>query len=369
MEKSFYEKEFLDYLNQNGKENYRIFNSNESDYTLLENELISQVSSIVDILVAKMSQARNISPEIHVFCVKDDTVNAFCFVKYERYYIGIHSATYVKLIRNVQSLTDYLGRMKELQFFQNIDFVEVQALLWNYAFKMIVVHEYMHIILGHCDTVCAECAFLWENSSGEENNIVNTWDVTALQAMEMFADEFSAVDATVRILSVCEDDIEKIMFELLMYYLAVLLVFSIFIKHNENDVTHPKVGFRLHSIMLTVDDKLGKGLDCTDSAVQVERIDSIIDTFMEIIQQIPELFSYDIVTDLVAEDFYRQYIELFNRAADVVKVTNLKAIYPVSEFEKMDLSVTQQVDSEINTLFEAQRNGLSYEDACKLIKN
>lgn len=120
---------------------------------------------------------------------------------------------------------------------------------------MIVAHEYMHIILGHCDTICAERAFLWENDDGEEEP-AGTLDVIDLQAIEMFADEFSAIDAAWQIMM--KEDVESIQYELLNYYLAVLLVFSIFHNYSGNDLTHPKLGIRLHSIIATVDDTIEK---------------------------------------------------------------------------------------------------------------
>ena len=54
---------------------------------------------------------------------------------------------------------------------------------------MILVHEYMHIILGHCDTICTERAFLWENDDIKENPL-GTFNTLSLQAIEMFADQF-----------------------------------------------------------------------------------------------------------------------------------------------------------------------------------
>lgn len=364
MEENIYKTEFLEYLNKNKKGSHIIFDEVDSEYSSFENKLINSVSDIVDNLIGKMSEGRGISPEIHVFCIKDEVVNAFCFVTNKHYYIGIHSATYVELIRCTQILAAYLVRNEHWEYYKNKNASDVQASLWTYAFKMIVAHEYMHIILGHCDAICSERAFLWENDDGEEES-AGTLDVIELQAIEMFADQFSAKDAAWQIMM--KEDAESIKYELLNYYLAVLLVFSIFHDFGENDLTHPKLGIRLHSIIATVDDTIVKGLDVPDPEVQIEKIDTIIDVFMQVAQQFTRLFAYDIVTELGVDDFDKEYIDLYNVAADVVKVTNLRALYPINEFEKMDQSILELLDWERDTLWKAQQSGMSYEEACELI--
>ena len=368
MEENFFENEFLEYLNKNTNGNYKIFDESKSEYTFFENELIRSISDMVKDLVNKMSEGRGILPDIHVFCVENELVNAFCFVTNNRYYIGIHSATYIELIRRTQILADYLVLNSYWRYYKNKEVVEVQALLWTYAFKMILAHEYMHVILGHCDTICADMAFMWENDSIEKEKMSDNIPIIDLQAMEMFADEFSAIDAAWQILSIDREDIEKIKYDLLNYYLAVLLVFSIFDDYNGNGGTHPKLGIRLHSIISTVDDTIIKGLNVPAPESQMEKIDVVIDTFMEIVQQFPRLFSYDIVTELGVEDFDKEYIELYNAAADIVKITNLNAVYPINEFEKMDESTLEQLEVEREILWKAQQNGLSYEEACEQIE-
>ena len=330
-----------------------------------ENELIYSVSDMVDTLFKKMSEGRGISPEIHVFCVKDEIVNAFCFVTNKHYYIGIHSATYIELIRRTQILSDYLVQNDHWGYYKNRNVSNVQALLWNYAFKMILTHEYMHIILGHCDTICEERAFLWENGDTEE--LPEILNLIELQAIEMFADEFSAIDAAWQIMMKGKD-VENIKFRLLNFYLAALLVFSIFHNYSGNDITHPKLGIRLHSIITAVDDMIVKGLDVPNPKEQIEKIDNIIYVFMEIAQQYPDLFAYDIVTEYGMDEFDREYIDLYNAAADVVKITNMKAIYPIDEFEKMDQSILELLDWEKDFLYKAQKSGMSYEEACELME-
>ncbi len=362
---NIYINEFLEYLNKNEKSSYKIFAEVDSEYSSFENELIYSVSDMVDTLFKKMSEGRGISPEIHVFCVKDEIVNAFCFVTNKHYYIGIHSATYIELIRRTQILSDYLVQNDHWGYYKNRNVSNVQALLWNYAFKMILTHEYMHIILGHCDTICEERAFLWENGDTEE--LPEILNLIELQAIEMFADEFSAIDAAWQIMMKGKD-VENIKFRLLNFYLAALLVFSIFHNYSGNDITHPKLGIRLHSIITAVDDTIVKGLDVPNPKEQIEKIDNIIYVFMEIAQQYPDLFAYDIVTEYGMDEFDREYIDLYNAAADVVKITNMKAIYPIDEFEKMDQSILELLDWEKDFLYKAQKSGMSYEEACELME-
>ena len=147
-----------------------------------------------------------------------------------------------------------------------------------------------------------------------------------------------------------------------------MLVFSIFHNYGAAEETHPKLGIRLHSIISTVDDTIVKGLEVPYPQMEIEKIDTVIDVFMEIIQQFPRLLFYDIITELGVEDFDRQYLKLYNAAADLVKWTNRKAIYPINEFEKMNESILEVLDMERDVLWNAQKNGLSYEDACDLIE-
>lgn len=362
-EEDYYQNEFLRYLNKNNKSNYVLFDNSISEYSNFENELICSVTNMVDELIGKMSEGREISPDIHIFCVKDEVVNAFCFVTNKHYYIGIHSATYVELIRRTQILAGYLVRNGHWEYYRNKEEAEVQALLWTYAFKMILAHEYMHIILGHCDTICEEKAFLWENNYDDKTT--GELDTISLQAIELFADEFSAIDAAWQI--VMKKEIESVKYELLNYYLAVLLVLSIFHNYSGTDKTHPKLGIRLHSIMATVDDTIVKGLEYPDPEIQLEKIDEVIDVFMEVAQEFPRLFAYDIVTELGVNEFDKEYINLYNAASDVVKITNLRAIYPVNEFDKMDYSTYELLAWERDVLWNAQQSGKSYEEACELI--
>lgn len=280
-----------------------------------------------------MSRGRGISASIHVFCIEKEEVNAFCFKTNQHYYIGIYSATYVELIRRTQILTNYLIRDSHWEYYKNRDVEKIQASLWTYAFKMILVHEYMHIILGHCDTICKEKAFMWEISNSVNGDISEDYSRMELQAMEMFADEFAAMDAAAQILS-RTNNIEEIKFELLNFYLAELLMFSIFYSYQEIENTHPRLGVRLYYIASAIDDTFVRNLDVPDPEIQVEKIDAIIDVFMEIARQFPRLFAYDIVADIAVEDIDKDYMELYNIAADVVKITNQQAIYPINEFEK-----------------------------------
>ena len=361
-----FEAEFLGYLKKNGMVDCHIFDEVVSCYSFFENKLISDIADGIDELICKMSDSREIAPEIRVFCLQEETVNAFCFCTNQHYYIGIHSATYVELIRRTERLADYLVQ-NGWGYYNGKRAGEVQGILWTYAFKMILVHEYMHIILGHCDTICSERAFLWEVDACKEKNDLTILSKRELRAMELFADEFAAKDAAWQILAGAKD-VEQIKYELLNYYLGVLLVFSIFYNYGNEDESHPKLGIRLHSMIVAIDDALSKELDALGKEVQIEEIDVVIDTYMEIIQQFSGLFSYDIVTALGTEEFDREYVELYNAAADVVKLTNQRAIYPIDEFEKVDENIVEVLDVEREVLMYASQIGMSYDEACQQIE-
>lgn len=364
MEKDF-EKEFMDYINAYGKK-YVLFNSEYSCYSEFENRLIDEVSSYMDILIKRMSDAREISPEIHVYCLQEDVVNAFCFVKNHNYYIGINSASYVELIRKTDILSYYLTRNNNYYYYKNRDASEVRVVLWTKAIDMMLAHEYMHIILGHCDVICKNKAFLWEIDLEGVQTESENFDEKQRQALELFADEFAAKDAAWKIMSL-KGGIEEIKYELLNYYLAVFLVFSIFYNYNNIDSTHPLLGVRFHSILSTVDDTIYNALNVTDKEAQIQNIDSVIDEFMSIIQKFPNLFAVDVMKGLGELDIDKHYIELYNIASDIVKITNKKAIYPIDEFQKMGDGILEKIDDERAILSFAAQMGMSYDDACELI--
>lgn len=114
-----YKSEFLEYLKQNGLGYQSIFAEENSKYSQLENSLITNISQSIPILIERMSEGRNISVPIHVFCIEKEEVNAFCFKTNQQYYIGIYSATYVELIRRIQTLAEYLIQNSQWEYFKN----------------------------------------------------------------------------------------------------------------------------------------------------------------------------------------------------------------------------------------------------------
>lgn len=361
-----YKSEFLEYLKQNGLGYQSIFAEENSKYSQLENSLITNISQSIPILIERMSEGRNISVPIHVFCIEKEEVNAFCFKTNQQYYIGIYSATYVELIRRIQTLAEYLIQNSQWEYFKNRKMEEIQVSLWTNAFKMILTHEYMHIILGHCDTVCKDKSFMWEISN-KKDVVLPCCREIELQAMEMFADVFAAMDATAQILS-RTSSIEEIKYELLNYYLAILLVFSIFYSYRSVENTHPRLGVRLYYMASAIDDTLVRNLDVVDPEMQMEEIDGFVDVFMEITKQFPELFAYDIVTDMAIEDMDKEFMELYNTASDILKITNQQAIYPIDEFEKMEQNTIESLNQEREILWYATQIGINFDEACRLIQ-
>lgn len=361
-----YKNEFLRYLKEHGGKLRKLFDSTESKYSYFETQLIETLSTSLPEFIKKMSESRGISPNIHAFCVEDEFVNAFCFVVDKRYYIGIHTGVFVEIIRRTGLLANKLKDSHQWQFYKDKSETELIAQLWLYSFQMVLSHEYMHIILGHCDVICENQAFLWETAP-LENETLAKFTEKEYQALEMFADEFAAINMAGQILSKVDKDVDEIKYALLNYYLAVLLVFSIFHNYQPGTSTHPSLGIRMHSVILTVDDVIKKWLLLNKLDFDVEKIDGMISSFVEIVQQFPELFSFEILEDLSLLEADKGYIELFNIAADIVKITNKKAIYPIEEFKKMDGNELEQLNAERLILQYAFQAGLSYDEACKLL--
>lgn len=363
-----YKSEFLNYIKENSNDCNELYNPENSNYSLFEKKLIKNVNSEIDELLYKMSEPRGISPDIHVYCVNSEDVNAFCFVINNHYYIGVTSGTYVKLIRKTQALSEYLVKEHKLKLYDDKTDCEIQALLWLYSFKMILIHEYMHIILGHCDTVCAERMFLREIDNSADYKLSEyIFGIKEMQAIEMFADDFSAIDAAWQVMYLA-NDIADIRYRLLIYYFSILLVFSIFEQYGEEDITHPKLSMRFHSMIASVNEIIIQDSDIEKTKDDIEQIEKVIEDFMEIIKLYPELFSYGIVTDFDRKEFDDYYLDLYNIASEVVKITNKKAILPANEFEKMDKSVLEELELERDILWYASENGLSYEEGCELIE-
>lgn len=207
---------------------------------------------------------------------------------------------------------------------------------------------------------------MWEISN-KKDVVLPCCREIELQAMEMFADVFAAMDATAQILS-RTSSIEEIKYELLNYYLAILLVFSIFYSYRSVENTHPRLGVRLYYMASAIDDTLVRNLDVVDPEMQMEEIDGFVDVFMEITKQFPELFAYDIVTDMAIEDIDKEFMELYNTASDILKITNQQAIYPIDEFEKMEQNTIESLNQEREILWYATQIGISFDEACRLIQ-
>lgn len=362
MDEFDYKLEFLTYLKQYDI-NKKILDIEKSEYSEFHKELIRVVDSQVDTLIGLMSQARGINPSIHVYCIDDSSVNAFCFVTNKHYYIGINAGAYIELIDRTQVLAE---KIITKEYLNNINSVtELHAVLWNYAFKMILSHEYMHIILGHCDWSCEKKAFLWENSV--ENNIE---DYLERQALEMLADEFACMDLINQAMCFSNHSIDIIKDNVLLYYLSILLTFSLFETDTENRMTdHPHLSVRWHYIASVVDDKLydlfsGESRDPFES---LEDVNEVIDDYMQLIRNLPDIFRYDIVTQLSMAEVDKEYINIYNTAADLLIQTNMQALYPIDEIEKKSEAMWEKTFCAENEFIELFQQGKTYEQASELI--
>lgn len=360
-----YEQEFLEYVNRIYK--WEIFDENNSKYSSEENSFIISINKLIPALIEKMCVARRISIDIHSFCIQEDKVNAFCFSFNKRYYIGINSATYIEILRLTDVFANYLTSDKKWSGLFNLDCKKLQAKLWVNAIRFVIAHEYMHIVLGHCNTLCKEQQFLWEISNDDKIEFEGSFNNIEIQSIELLADIFAAKDAASQILFT-SNEIEDIKCQLLIYYLATLLVFSVFEKYRIKDIYHPSLGIRLYAIMNTVDDTFMNLLNVPDSESELEEIDTIIDDFLNIINQFPDFLSIDIVSDMLNDGFDKGFFELYNIASDTVKITNKKADFPIDEFGKMDDTVIDIINNERQILADAVEENRSYQEACEKIR-
>ena len=357
-----YKSEFLSYLKRYGIKK-EILDIDNSSYSYYHKQLIKIVDKQIADLLSKMSESREINISIHVYCMDDDTVNAFCFITNQHYYIGINSGVYIKLIENTQVLSECIIDKGYLNFTIN-DSTELQVMLWTFAFKMILSHEYMHIILGHYDWSCKTRSFLWEHSDNADMD-----KYCQLQALEMLADEFACMDLMSQAIYYAENSVDELKKNVILYYLSILLTFSVFEeKRNDKKTDHPHLSVRWHYISSVVDDILYKHFSQRDeqSLTSLE-VDEVIMDYMQIIQALPELFKYDIVAQLSMAEIDKEYISIFNAAADIIPQTNKEAIYPIKELEKKSESMWMNKFNAIDEFVDLIQNGKTYEEASEIV--
>ena len=358
-----YKSEFLSYLKQYGikKEILDIGNSNYSDF---HKELIKIVNEQVDELIYMMSYSRGIDVPIHIYCIDDDTVNAFCFITNNHYYIGIHSGVYIKLIERAQALSKHIIDKRYLNYTIKDD-IELQVTLWIFSFRMILSHEYMHIILGHCDWTCQTNSFLWEHSIDN-----NTNNYRQRQALEMLADEFACMDLMNQAIYYAKNSVDAIKKNIVLYYLSILLTFSVFEENRNNKITdHPHLSVRWHYISSVVDSILYSYFSQSNeqSSNSLEEVDEVVMDYMQIIQDFPDLFKYDIVAELSMAEVDKEYISIFNTAADIIPQTNKNAIYPIEETEKKSEDMWINIFNAKDEFIDLIQNGKTYEQASDII--
>lgn len=363
------ERSFLKLLSKHGMKNPIIFDAGKSFYTQDENNVIKSISESIEEILKKMSQARGIAPYISAFCLHDEAVNAFCFIDDAHYYIAIHSGTYVELFRRSQRLSDYIAD-NGIAGYTEKDRIRLLVSIWNYAFKMILAHEYMHIILGHCDLSNKPSLLLWE-AKNDLYECEAMHDRLYRHALEMFADEFAAMDMTRQVLANTGESIDELKKELLVFYLAIVLKFSIFddnVPFNERH--HPRPRVRLYYIAAAIDETIGKSMEMMTEDVNclLFAVNSIWDDVLAIIHRFQDLFSGDLLRSWLDINVNEEYLEIYNAASVVVKDANKFALWPIDEYASLDMdALLQAIIEEKGLLSEAAASGLSFEEANDLL--
>jgi len=330
----YYIDEFANYMQWNNeqKQNF-IFQNGFSELTDEENKVIKKLLELSDVLINEFSKFRNIDVNIHVYCIKGDILDALCFKANQHYYIAIYSALFKALLDRSRKLAKYILNHNELDLLRkkDKDFIAVQLLMYTY--RLILMHEYMHIVLGHCDYVCENSNFLYE--VGKENNEnVKDISLTEKKALEMLADECACIDIGIKLLQY--DNTSKMKEHLLLFYLGETMFFSIFQSNYNNSEDHPDFAFRFNSIAIMMDDIFIRNLDVDNSEAFVYDLDSVIDDLVQIITDCPSVLNIDLLRYLITTDFEREYFKLYNAAVSVVGITNKYAVYKLDTLSPMN---------------------------------
>lgn len=334
----FYIKEFADYMewDSNQIRDLVFFNgfpclSNE------ENDLIKELMKISPNLLDKFSTPRDINVNIHIYCVKGNLVDAFCFKTNDHYYIGIYSEVFKKILKQSKDLSSSIMSNADVASCFNMGNNSLAARLTLCTFQMVLMHEYMHIVLGHCDLVCKSCKFMWEIGNSVEYTEQISLSLSEQRAMEMLADECSSMSEGIKLLQNC-NNIEKIKEELLIFYLGTVMFFSLFPTNGVSTATHPCFEFRFNSMAIMIDDVLLRNLNVEDPEGFVEEVDAVIDDLVRIIKISPDILNMDLLSYLVSNAFETEYFTLYNAAFELLKHSNQYARYKLDNLKPLNKS-------------------------------
>lgn len=340
-----YDSYFSEYLNRHHMtvEFYDPTTSNDSDFM---NKIIEILTGSFEQLYQQMSRIREIeTAKIHTKCISKNEINAFCFwhPEQEFYGVAITSATYIKLYKQLSTFA-HNTYLKNIKYLNSISPDELKKRLFNYAIQFISKHEYMHIVLGHCRlTQNKGFGFcLGEHAltgNGKKNNLY-------FQAMERLADSYAVTDSIAQLLVSSNYKIEEIKTNLLIYYLSILHIFSLFYADEDYDwkspnilddlltTDHPATSMRFYCIAETIDGVLlshyeKEGINNAKNIVN--DIDQIINTVFEISKRFHGSFQIDLVYPSYSLSGMRYNVRLFNAMSSVISDCESVALFqPIS---------------------------------------
>lgn len=338
MEEKNYIDEFLQYLGwdtQRGKD--LIFIDGFSNLSDEKNKLIKKLMDLSPIYLKQASKNREINIDIHLYCVKSDAVDAFCFKTNNHYYIGIHSAVFTELLKRSKDLSALIENNDQITLSESItEKGSLARWLIVYSYRIILMHEYMHIVLGHCEYVCEFYRLMWEIGNAEEDRKTDKKHITYTdkKTLEMLADECAAMDTAIQLLQK-QENISEMKEHLLIYYLGIVMFFSIFNTVGSNTYDHPGFGFRFNCITIMMDDIFLRNIKTEDPDKYVYEIDSVIDDLVQIIDYYPDFLNLKLLSYLRTNDFEEEYFSLYNTASKLINTTNKYAKFKLNEFNAM----------------------------------
>ena len=344
-----YDSCFLEYLNQYFPVTF--YNPGGSDNPEFMDAMIEMFTREFGTLYQHMSQLRKIQPPvIHTKCICNDTINAFCFWHPIQNFCGVavHSGTFSSLYEQL-SVFAHDPRLKDIPYLNTIFPEDLTKQLYIYALQFIGKHEYMHIILGHCRFIQEKGLGLYigEHSLTDKDFQKNLHS----QAMERLADVYTAKDSIEQILYLSDYQTEKIKTNLLIYYLSVLHIFSLFhsgeyYDWNSPDILndllstdHPAVSMRLYYIAEAIDESLlnhykRKGFE--NAADIVEDIDQIINTVFEISRLFHDTFQMELIYPSYSEAGIRYNVRLYNAMPAVISACESVALFHPLNYTPVD---------------------------------
>ena len=322
------------------------------------------MSNSIDPLYQKMSELRNISDlNIYPFCFDDrNVINATCFLspKGKNYFVGIPTGTILRLYDLLNEFL-YDEKIRDIPLLKEIMADDLFVSLYVNALHYIVKHEYMHIIYGHCLYANQRGMYYMEESCHPNQD--SSINQMKNQAMELIADVFAVKDSISQILPLCNGNITLLKQNVLIYYLSILFVFSIFyidehidwedpgIIHSLIQESHPCISTRFFYIADAVDSELlFQFRQISEETVlkMVEEIDKVIDLVYQISAQYNKYFKMELVEPAYSKAGLIYYKNIMNACKEVVGENNDFAFYKTEGFK--DIQKVNKLEQEINEL-------------------